>query len=82
MFTLKLSFAEKNYGYKKPEIKDLLPFLIYRFVKATIIGIPQNIRNLKLKYEEFKEQKQLEEERAKELENIEVKGWLKGYPSE
>jgi len=64
---------EKNYGYKKPEFKDLLPFVIYRFAKSTILGIPQNIHDLKLKYEEFKEQKRLEEERAKELENIEVK---------
>ena len=73
-----LFLLEQNYGYKKPTFGNLLPFLIYRWIYATVTGIPQTIRNIKAKYEEHKEQKRLQEEEEKERlkEEAEAKGTL------
>ena len=69
--------VEKNYGYKKPELRNLLPFLIYRGTVSTVVGIPQTYRDLKQKYHDYKERKRLEEEEAKEAEEEPAQGnWL------
>lgn len=64
---------EENYGYKKPQMTNLLPFLMYRGTISFIKNLPVMMHDIKNKYEEHKERKRLEKEELEEAEVIEEK---------
>jgi len=57
---------EKEIGYRKPTLWDLLPFVLCRGMYIFFTCISTSIKNVKLHYEREKEQKKREEEEQNE----------------
>ena len=59
---------EKELGYRRPTLWDLLPFVIYRGLVSLIKSIPSQIKGAVNTYKEEKKRKLEEEEEQKEAE--------------